>query len=161
MIGSPRGQFTHDLRNDNRYLIEQHLHGKSWHRHCLFTSFYAKSVNIKTGRHDILALSNFPAGNFNKTGQLYFGSPEIARTQPSWNDELLNLMFFFCFHWCDGILKTDFSTQTMLFCCFSERAGESARKSVLSLPVARVSRASRLVIHADLALCRIPSASML
>lgn len=97
MIGSPRGQFTHDLRNDNRYLIEQHLHVKAGIDTIYLHHFMLKGVNIKTGRHDILALSNFPAGNFNKTGQLYFGSPEIARTQPSWNDELLNLLLSFFF----------------------------------------------------------------
>ena len=63
MIGSPRGQFTHDLLSDNRFLIDQHLHEKAGINNIYLHLFLPKSVNIRAKRHGILALSNFPAGS--------------------------------------------------------------------------------------------------
>lgn len=71
MIGPPRGQFTHDFRNDNRLLIDQHLHEKAGINTVYLHLFLPKGVIIKAKRHDILALSNFPAGRFTKAG--HFG----------------------------------------------------------------------------------------
>lgn len=66
MIGLPRGQFTHDLRSDNRFLINQHLHEKAGISTVYLHLFLPKRVNIKAERHGILALSNFPAGSLTK-----------------------------------------------------------------------------------------------
>lgn len=78
MIGSPRGQFTHDFRSDNRFLINQDLHEKAGINTIYLHLFLPKGVNIKAKRHGILALSNFTAGSLIKevtsayVYQLYF-----------------------------------------------------------------------------------------